>query len=258
MQYNDNLFKKLQQGWSDPEDAGIDWTKLAGEELETHISTIFNNGITPMLKDIIGGEFSCNVSMILMPKDVFGQFSVLAHDAQNKEIDVMSISHADIIELYDNFEGIEADQDYDKPKSAGFYSEGQGMAYNNVIIINSSIALKDHGLHLLSHELMHTIANNDAVLALRTNDSMGDEAVNEFFARLATQYLIASGVDAKLCGITTTEEMKSSTDANHDDWGAYGKRIKTSCDICKVVDSTDKLKALKALAEFYFLGKERP
>lgn len=92
-------------------------------------------------------------------------------------------------------------------------------------LIREDTSMKSLALHLVCHEMMHTIASGV--------------------------------VDKKICGITTTEEMKSMPALNHDDWGAYGKRIKTSCDICKVVNSSNKLSALKALARFYFLGEER-
>ena len=254
MQYNDNLFKKLQQGWSDPEDAGIDWSTVDDNKRTDYFKEVVDSGIKLMLSDLLGDQDYTNrlsfnhSSIVLLNGDVFGQMMVIIDQSGSLNYPDQSI--------IEQFNALNYPDKFDD--ASAYAVEYYGKAHNGYSFVNISHTPKEYGLHLLSHELMHTIANATAVKTLRDGNPMGDEAVNEFFARLATQYLIASGVDAKLCGITTTEEMKSSTEANHDDWGAYGKRIKTSCDICNVVNSADKLTALKALARFYFLGEKRP
>lgn len=268
MIYNDDLFIKLQKGWDEPKDACVEWANLTEKDLGEYINVIIEYGIQPLLNDLVGTNTLTNIpkgKVVLLSKDDFSlimglyEYRVENQDSKAEEL-IKCLSAADSI--------LDAAKSF-REKNSCYYSglDGclsvctgiQGFAIAGFQLINKDAAIKELGLHLICHELMHTIANSSAVNKLRSvEDPMGDEAINEFFARLATQYLIASGVDAKLCGITTTEEMKSSTEANHDDWGAYGKRIKTSCDICNVVNSTDKLTALKALARFYFLGEKRP
>ena len=53
------------------------------------------------------------------------------------------------------------------------------------ILLNSEAISSKLGLHLVCHEIMHTLASPLTVQNLR-NQSYGDEAINEFFARLAT------------------------------------------------------------------------
>ena len=53
------------------------------------------------------------------------------------------------------------------------------------ILLNSEAISSKFGLHLVCHEIMHTLASPLTVQNLR-KQSYGDEAINEFFARLAT------------------------------------------------------------------------
>jgi hypothetical protein len=80
----------------------------------------------------------------------------------------------------------------------------QGQAFGSTFAINRDSAEPSVGLHLLTHELMHTLADPTTVRALLDSDSpthihMGDEGPNEFFARLAS---INAGLDSS----TSTEK----------------------------------------------------
>lgn len=250
MEYNDELFTKLQRGWDEPKESEVNWNCV-----RKNISNLIANGIQPMLDDLLGINHGK-----IMPTEKCVR--ILAPD---NFIRVVSLEHLRVPTVKDYLETLDNTQLIVDYKNEYGHQELSTEGYMEAIalfgyqLIREDTSMKSLALHLVCHEMMHTIASERAVESLRSENLMGDEAVNEFFARLATQYLIASGVvDKKLCGITTTEEMKSMPTLNHDDWGAYGKRIKTSCDICKVVNSSNKLSALKALARFYFLGEERP
>jgi hypothetical protein len=84
------------------------------------------------------------------------------------------------------------------------FSSVQGKAFGHTVVLNKGSAEPSVGLHLLTHELMHTLADPTTVRALLDSDSpthihMGDEGPNEFFARLAS---INAGLDRS----TSTEK----------------------------------------------------
>ena len=250
MEYNDGLFMKLQQGWGEPKESGVNW-----DCIRNNISNLIDVGIEPMLNDLLGINHGGKIPTekyvrILDPQNYV---RVVSLDKDYKSVVEDFLNNLDSKELVNTYK-----KEYGN--SACCTDDlMEGIALFGYQIIREDTSMKSLALYLICHEMMHTIANEVAVNVLRVDDPMGDEAINEFFARLATQYLIASGVvDNKLCGITTTEEMKETPTLHHDDWGAYGKRIKSSNDISKVVNSADKLEALKSLARFYFLGEERP
>ncbi|MBO5499159.1 MAG: hypothetical protein J5990_07165 [Bacteroidales bacterium] len=271
MEYNDELFTKLQQGWDEPKNACVDWANLTESQLGEYIKSIIESGIKPMLKALVNAdETLINVpaeKVVLLSK---GEFSLImglyeygedGNTQKKKELIKRLSDTTSILEAAKSFREINFLYYIGLDDCLSVCEGVQGFAIAGFQLINKDAAVKELGLHLICHELLHTIANSSAVNNLRLGDSMGDEAVNEFFARLATQYLIASGkVLPTICGITTTLQMKDAKGkgGEHDEWGTYGKRIKTSCDICKVVNSSNKLSALKALARFYFLGEERP
>lgn len=66
------------------------------------------------------------------------------------------------------------------------FSSVQGKAFGETVAINQGSAEASVGLHLLTHELMHTLADPTTVATLRQTAHMGDEGPNEFFARLAS------------------------------------------------------------------------
>lgn len=66
------------------------------------------------------------------------------------------------------------------------FSSVQGKAFGNTVVLNQGSAEASVGMHLLTHELMHTLADPSTVDTLRQTAHMGDEGPNEFFARLAS------------------------------------------------------------------------
>lgn len=104
------------------------------------------------------------------------------------------------------------------------FSSVQGKAFGNTVVLNQGSAEATVGLHLLTHELMHTLADPDTVTQLRDSAHMGDEGPNEFFARLAS---ITMGLDR----LTSTEQTPYTLN------GAWSDQDRT-----------------RTLAKAYFLG----
>lgn len=253
MIYNDDLFIKLQKGWDEPKEGEVNWDCVM-----INISKLIDCGIQPMLNDLLGinhgGKIPDKKYVRILDPENFVRVVSLDKDYKSVVEDFLdTLDSKTLIKTYEKEYGNNACCTDDFM---------EGIALFGYQIIREDTSMKSLALHLICHEMMHTIANQDTVNQLRTaEDSMGDEAINEFFARLATQYLIASKeVCPTICGITTTQQMKDDKRHNrdHNEWGTYGKRISTSSDICTVLNSADKLAALKSLARFYFLGEERP
>lgn len=68
-------------------------------------------------------------------------------------------------------------------KNLAFAGTAPGL--ENTMFINSSQEFQG-GVHTIIHEIMHLLANKDTVDKLRTEDPMGDEAMNEIVARIAS------------------------------------------------------------------------
>lgn len=108
----------------------------------------------------------------------------------------------------------------------------QGQAINGIPCINTDKAEQSVGLHLLTHEIMHTIADPKVADALRALQSMGDEGPNEFFARLASIHLkFDENTSTQKTPYTIIPKNASYTDT------AYAKEV-------------------KAVAKAYFLGTD--
>lgn len=100
------------------------------------------------------------------------------------------------------------------------------------------------GLHTMIHEFLHVLANAKAVNKLQTGQTeeseynMGDESMNEFFARIASSIL--------------PKDLASWNSKEHDGT-FYDKNIKNSNNLNG--DKADDYENIKALAQAYFLGK---
>lgn len=209
----------VAKGWSCK--TSIDWKIVSTAELSKYCKQV-EDAISQTMKDILKiSDFECKVEpkrIVLLEKEAFGQLGVLVWN-QNKcdvirELIVNEFSNDIIKEKYDAFEA-----DYSKEQCRNYYGNIQGAACFGYQIINKDTALKELGLHLLCHEVLHTLANPQAVLKLRKGSPTGDEATNEFIARIISRHECLGG--------TTTEEMKnnSDTDDYHNNHGVYRKLI---------------------------------
>lgn len=90
----------------------------------------------------------------------------------------------------------------------------QGKAFGDTVVINRDSAESSVGLHLLTHEMMHTLADKNTVASLTDSGKilLADEGPNEFFARLGSLFV---GLDQT----TSTEKTpyKLTQDWAHDE-----------------------------------------
>lgn len=123
------------------------------------------------------------------------------------------------------------------------------------ILLNSEAISSELGLHLVCHEIMHTLASPLTVKSLRIQ-CYGDEAINEFFARLAT--LIFNSIKEENSKISGYTLWKAKFDYPHsDELGLYGTLMAND----EKLHSTDwydpklAVECCKELARFYFLNQ---
>ena len=130
------------------------------------------------------------------------------------------------------------------------------------ILINKTTVPPQLGLHLVCHEIMHSLASPDAVGELRKDGTdektYGDEAINEYFARLAT--LIFNSIDVpknkQISGYTNWNDEEFFNFPPHSkELGLYGELLANLRDE-KWNDNYDAVESVKELARFYFLGEK--
>lgn len=276
MDYNDKkLYEILSTGWMSA-NSYIDWKNTCPCELKEYNNNVVKYGIKPMLRDLIDNSENIKIDthkVCLLEKDIFAKFMIItmSYTENDPEFDNVRIQLLtddkktplfsngtlnvnNISLLYDNIVKLPK-----SPLKDDLYKELltiQGYAYKDFQIINKDSALPELGLHLLCHELMHTIADKVSVEKLREKKANGDEDVNEYFARLASRYLKESGKYESILGSTTTEEMKNTkNDENHNEHGVYGVLLDKGK---RFQETTMTLKKLQDGAKFYFQGGKFP
>lgn len=250
MKYDDSLFKKLSNGWM-ADECKVDWKKTDDKELCQYTEWIINDGINPMLKDLgisktikFGKVILLDAKVLglgLILKDSLGATKVAFEEIINNGLD-FETKKSNFKTKYPNFENLDVCIDFESEVSAF-------AAYDN-IYINRDIAQNNFGLHLLCHEIMHLYADSRSVECMRANCKMGDEDVNEYFARLASQYLDQKEEYKPYVGSTTLDNMTNNLDGYHNYHGAYGKLLDDRKRFNEM--SLDKL---KQYAKFYFLNE---
>ena len=221
---DNSMISQLCQGWKD--DNYINWQNVTKDQLNSWCIRI-ENAINRTINEVLEiNSYKCKVDhnkIVLMDGETFGKFAVILWDAPN-DLALTDIvkSNFDASKINIYYEGIDkpADtQDYDKEGCRKDYSSIQGLSYKEYQIINKMSADGRLGLHLLCHEIFHTLASPCYVEELRTKNSMGDEATNEFIARLVSK--------ENNLGCTTTDEMSEipDTQAQHNKYGCYGKAL---------------------------------
>lgn len=115
---------------------------------------------------------------------------------------------------------------------------------SNTIVFNRGVELAG-GVHTIVHEIMHLLANKEAVNKLQTgyitqsDANLGDESVNEYFARISS------------FNIDSQKASWNASPSDYHDQTFYGKLIEKSQNL-KEIDSIDKV---RKLAKAYFLGE---
>ena len=126
----------------------------------------------------------------------------------------------------------------------------QGLAFKKNVFINKTFADPELGLHVLTHEIMHTLANENAVKVLREgkNNDNRDEGINEFFARVISLFLMKENQQYGL----------SANDEKIPFQGVYASNINEDKYLCSIKDEIDKnmKEKIHILGRFYFMGEE--
>ena len=137
----------------------------------------------------------------------------------------------------------------------GFYGKTYACSNKHKILLNIGAISPKLGLHLVCHELMHALASPQTVAMLR-DKTYGDEAINEFFARLAT--LIFNSMENENSEISGYTLWEDSFEYPHSkELGLYGTLMAND----EKLQSTDwndpnlAVECCKKLARFYFLNQ---
>lgn len=281
MELTEKILEQIYNGWDTT--GRINWKSVDESELKKYYQFIINNGILPMLNDLGINPIAQKVhadNVYALDKETFSKLMIITfpedeenkgfYDKRNeiikngvkKEPEYIlplctdeKLNIGSIIPLYEEIMKLKGN-----PYGSLIFDECQvfqGYAYKKNLIINKDSAFSELGLHLLCHELMHTMANETSVCKLRQNaECLGDEDVNEYFARLSSYYCMKSDnaeTYKDVLGGTTTEEMKKSKDKSHGLNGSYGVLIKERKRFDKM--TVDRL---KEIARFYFKGEKAP
>ena len=257
---------------------GLDWQNLTSNKIAEHVKSLFEFGINPMFKELGLDIKNLNISVELLDKINFAYASYLYESKVGYDFDgkvgVFDLKNLrkSAIETYCK----EFGEQIDCCAATAMILEsngsiiGQAIA-DNIIIINKDTVIKTLGLHLICHEIMHLLANKKTVGCMRGGAmNMNDEAVNEYFARLATYFYINSETVGqeecrKIAGLTSFENnlFAYTPDNKHDiNLGLYGKLMATdpymkNNDWNKMAEELC-VEYIKKLAQFYFEGKEDP
>ena len=215
---------KICDGWDDGRP--VDWRLVGRNELTEYCATI-KTAIEKTVNNLFGiNNYSCLINaekIILLNKETFGRLGVLLWDKNCKDdltkIEENKFNRELIDTMFNGFDGIPGNVDYNKCECFCLYSNVMATSYDGYIIINIDKTESKLGLHLLCHEIFHSLASPAVVENLRKEGgNMGDEATNEFIARLVS-------LENDL-GCTTTVDMKLPSDEVHDETGCYGKLLK--------------------------------
>lgn len=242
---------------------GLDWEKLTDYEITNDEKDLFEFGINPMLDILKVDRISLNVPIHLLNQEEFMYVTYLATEdpmytfksTGNKE---------EALKLYNNTEKV-TESGLTKILQEVF-TKSQAMAIGYTVVINRTAVPKTVGLHLICHEIMHLLANTTTVTEMRTPEpNLQDEAVNEFFARLATYFYINHSADKRVDYIKNVGLTSFSTiddkDTYHDrELGLYGKFMRKDKYLQYCFNKSDEncVDSIKKLAQFYFKGDKDP
>lgn len=258
-------------GWAS--ETGIDWEAIDGNRLTELQRHAVNLGIKPLMEDLLGNlpeesliplrERMENAmgKMLIFPKEEFALRSChfSATDTEDGLAAVGGTANSATLPL----DTIKSDLSTKRElgNDLGFvldmFGGIQGQAMGGYQCINAGSAFKQQGLHLVIHETMHNLADPGFVEELRQNE-LGDEGLNEYFARLATLVLtrtpdkpdgLASLIGSPKGGISG--DIAKGTKAEHGR-GVYGDLMNAE-GFHPIARGMDK-EALINLAKKYFLN----
>lgn len=245
-----NTIKDVLKGWDIKKQ--VLWKNYNDDKLKETAEFILNEGIKKLFKEI---KLCNEVNLpkcFLINSDSMVMLNYLINDDNN------NIKKENIFEKCENSNnaiGIIEEKFYkkiniyNKPLSSystSTTSQMQGLAFMNNVFINRLYAHPDLGLHVLTHEIVHTLANPDVVCSLREKDMNGDEGINEFFARLVSFFLKDKNIE--YCFATNNEIFTK---------GIYNDKIdadKRLCTIKSINNETNLMEEIIKLGKFYFMG----
>jgi hypothetical protein len=189
----DNAIDNAFNGWLTP-GSGVDWSVVTQQNLEQFQRDVIDHGIEPLFRDLFGDDEGNLPQQIQSRLDnVAGNVKIFSRDEfalrswYNAEMhdgnhnNNPAATGLQMIRIYAAQQGVlEAD-------IVDAYGGPQGQAFGGFQTINAGSASPEQGLHLLIHETMHDLTDPNYQATLRLQQ-LGEECVNEFFARLATQY----------------------------------------------------------------------
>lgn len=244
MEYNEDLLQGAFVGFSkekynEKNPLYNDW-----ENISIDINNIFTYGINPMAK-MLGIEIQSkiiNVHYIGQELFIYNNFLNACSESYKYSSDIDSCKLDAKILMTENHT--------EDPEYLQKYYNDYAVSIGEDILINSTIYNEQFGLHLVVHEIMHSLSNSDTVIKLRKRNEMGDEAINEFFARLVTLIYRKGGGDS--AGFTTFDEIKGALYYD-DKIGCYGKLLKSESYLSNL--KYKDCEHIKKLGAYYFEGK---
>lgn len=247
---------------------GLDWDQLKSDDIKKLVESLVAFGINPMFNELGLDNCKREITVKLLNKEAFAYTAFL--DTYS------TIAHTGLDNLKNNAVAFCSEKfKMNDDDSLSFIERNYGTDYGmgivdfNLIIINKSIVTKTFGLHLICHEIMHLLANQETVAEMRgKNPNFQDEAVNEYFARLAMCFYINSTVEEqenrrKIAGLTYFHNDLFVNHPQHNrELGLYGKLMyEDKYMINKKWDKMTDDKCvdyIKLLAQFYFGGGTDP
>lgn len=254
---------------------GLDWGQLKSDDIKKLVESLFDLGINPMFTELGLSGCTPNITVKMLDKVNLAYASYISDyntGCKDKSIYDPNNVKEKAIEMYNDANKNGKDDCCAITQNiVDIYGSlyAKAIADCNLIIINKSIVTRPFGLHLICHEIMHLLANQKTVAKMRgENPNLQDEAVNEYFARLAMYFYInntANGQEnrRKIAGLTSFRSELFVNHLQHDQkLGLYGKLMHD--DDYMINKKWDKMTDdqcvdyIKQLARFYFKGGTDP
>ena len=226
------------------------WDNYDDKDLEKAAKSIIDRGILAFFKEIGVENNVTSPKCFLIDPNSMMMLNMLINNEEsninNEDIFVNCNKSCEAIDvIHKKFTEKKLDFDFIKT-----YAKMQGLAFKKNVFINKTFAYPELGLHVLTHEIMHTLANENAVKVLREgmNNDNRDEGINEFFARVISLFLMKENQQYGL----------SANDEKIPFQGVYASNIKEDKYLCSIKDEIDKnmKEKIMMLGKFYFMGED--
>lgn len=245
---------------------GINWEEVKNiEDIEALIPELFENGICPMFDKLDLKKPDKNISIHILDIENFTYAYYLQCMGCCYSINPLPCDlKTKALEYYNSQDNPKKTADTLLELLSEQYAGPLAFASDATVFVNKKNADSRMGLHLICHEIMHILANKETVANMRIprpgSQKLQDEAVNEFFARLATYFFIYGQNEKvnerkKIAGLTCFKSDLFTNNPNHDEQlGLYGKLMQEDeyLQNSKWESDDDAVNYAKALAAFYF------